>query len=108
MCWGGKLVSLTAGADTVFAAVAEVHPAMVDAKEGARVSVPMCMLASKDEPAQEVEAFEKALTVEHHVETFADQVHGWMAARGDLKDERVRAEYERGYRVLLDFYHKYL
>ena len=101
-------MSLTSGKDTVFSVVAEVHPAMVDPKEAAEITVPIAMLASKDEPAKDVQAFEKALTVPHHVETFADQVHGWMAARGDLSNERVRKEYERGYQVLLDFYHKHL
>jgi hypothetical protein len=28
--------------------------------------------------------------------------------RGDLENERVKAEYERGYKVLLDFYHQHL
>lgn len=28
--------------------------------------------------------------------------------RGDLENERVKKEYERGYQTLLDFYHKYL
>ncbi len=37
-------------------------------------------------------------------------VGGWLMAfgRGDLEDERVKAEYERGYKVLLDFYHQHL
>lgn len=28
--------------------------------------------------------------------------------RGDLENERVRAEYERGYQILLDFYHQHM
>lgn len=32
----------------------------------------------------------------------------WMAARGDLEDEKVKKEYERGYQVLLGFYHEHL
>lgn len=66
------------------------------------------MLASGDEDANAVAEFGKALSVDNHVETFGDQVHGWMAARGDLADEGVKREYERGYQVLLDFYHKHL
>ncbi|MCJ1353302.1 MAG: hypothetical protein MMC33_003287, partial [Icmadophila ericetorum] len=103
MCWGGKIVSLTSAEGTPFTASAEVHPALVTAEDGEKIAVPICMLASKDEKAEDVEAFKKALKVENHVETFGDQVHGWMAARGDLTDERVRHEYERGYKVLLDF-----
>jgi dienelactone hydrolase len=54
---------------------------MVDANDAAKIVIPLCMLASGGEPAEEVERFEKALEVPCHVETFADQVHGWMAAR---------------------------
>lgn len=28
--------------------------------------------------------------------------------RADLEDEKVKKEYERGYKVLLDFYHQHL
>lgn len=31
-----------------------------------------------------------------------------IRCRGDLKNERVKSEYERGYGVLLDFYRKHL
>ena len=27
---------------------------------------------------------------------------------GNLEDEKVKSEYERGYKVLLEFYHKHL
>jgi hypothetical protein len=32
----------------------------------------------------------------------------WMAARANLDDERVKVEYERGYKTLLEFFAKYL
>jgi len=66
------------------------------------------MLASGDESAEDVKKFEANLKGEKHVETFGDQIHGWMAARSDLDDERVKAEYERGYKTLLEFYAKYV
>ena len=66
----------------------------------------MYLLISGDEDAEAVEALKKALKVPGQDYTFGDQVHGFMAARGDLKDEKVRTEYERGYQI--DFFHKYL
>ncbi len=33
---------------------------------------------------------------------------GRMAARSDLEDSRVKEEYERGYKTLLEFFAKYL
>jgi len=107
-CWGGKIVSLSSQSGTIFKAGAEVHPAMVDANDAKGINIPLAMLASGDESEEDVAKFEKTLTGAKHVETFKDQVHGWMAARGDLEKDSVRKEYERGYQVLLDFFHKHL
>ncbi|KAI4215853.1 MAG: hypothetical protein LQ351_001841 [Letrouitia transgressa] len=108
MCWGGKIVALTSGIGTPFTAVSEVHPGLVDPADAARVVVPMCVLASKDENAEKIKQFVQALRVEKHVETFHDQVHGWMAARADLADKRVREEFRRGYQTVLNFFVRYL
>ena len=81
---------------------------MVDPSDAKGIKIPLCMLASGDEDAAAVAKFGETLSVPNHVETFGDQLHGWMAARADLENERVRKEYERGYGVLLDFYHEHL
>jgi dienelactone hydrolase len=94
--------------NSTFSAAAECHPAMVDPSDAEQVDIPMCMLASKDEPVEGVKKFEAALKGPKHVETFDDQIHGWMGARADLKVERSRSEYERGYKTLLGFFAKYL
>ena len=54
---------------------------MVDPNDAKGFKVPVCMLASGDENPDDVEGFKKNLSVESHVETFKDQLHGWMAAR---------------------------
>ena len=101
------MVSLvTSSPENIFEAGAEVHPAMVDAADAAKIKVPLIMLASGDENAEDVKKFEEALTGPKHVEIFGDQIHGWMAARADLKDERVKAEYTRGYETVLKFFSK--
>ncbi len=108
-CWGGKVVNLvTSAASNPFKVGAAVHPAFIDAKDAAAIKVPMMLLGSQDEDAAEIKAYEEALTVPHHVEIFEDQVHGWMAARSDLKDPRVKEEYERGYKTVLSFFGKHL
>jgi len=81
---------------------------MVDPSEAEGIKIPLCMLASNDELKEDVEKFEKNLKGEKHVEIFGDQIHGWMAARADLEDERVKSEYERGYKTLLEFFAKHL
>lgn len=54
---------------------------MVDPKDAEGIKVPVCMLASKDEDPEAVKKFGEGLTKPSHIETFGDQVHGWMAAR---------------------------
>lgn len=109
-CWGGKVVALTTSRPDTnpFVIGAEIHPAMVDPSEAEGIRVPLILLASKDEPAETVAQFEANLrnAPAKHVETFKDQIHGWMAARSDLSDPRVREEYARGYKTVLDFFAK--
>lgn len=81
---------------------------MVDPADAEGLTIPMAMLASGDEPAEDVQKFEAALKVPKHVETFGDQIHGWMAARSDLSNDRVKEEYERGYKTLLTFFGKHI
>ncbi|KAK0723811.1 Alpha/Beta hydrolase protein [Apiosordaria backusii] len=107
-CFGGKVVSLVTSSDSnPFVVAAECHPAMIDPKEAEGIKIPLILLASKEEPADKVKEFEAKLKVPKHVETFTDQIHGWMAARGDLSDARVREEYIRGYKTVLDFFAKH-
>lgn len=104
-CWGAKIASLVAGQSTKFKAAVQVHPAMLDAADAEKVQIPMCVLASMDEAPDDVKSYEAGLKVTKHVETFSDQIHGWMAARADLDDPRVKEEYERGYKIALTFFH---
>ena len=81
---------------------------MIAAGDAPGITIPYAMLPSKDESKDDVEKWEKGLKVPHLVEWFPSQIHGWMAARGDLEDEDVKKEYERGYKTLLDFFHKHM
>lgn len=79
---------------------------MVNPDDASAITIPLCMLASKDEPAEDVKKFGENLKVEKYIETYPDQIHGWMAARSNLDDEKNKSEYERGYKTLLDFFGK--
>ncbi|KAH8654700.1 dienelactone hydrolase family protein [Ilyonectria robusta] len=108
-CWGGKVVSLVTKADsTIFKAGAECHPAMVDPQDAEGIRTPLILLASKEEADDAVKQFEANLQGPKHVETFKDQIHGWMAARADLDDPRVKEEYVRGYKTVLSFFAKHV
>jgi len=79
---------------------------MVDPNDAPGVTIPYAMLPSKDEDREAVEGWQKGIRTKNLVQWFDGQVHGFMAARGDLKDEGVRKDYERAYQVLLDFFHE--
>jgi len=107
-CWGGKIVNLSSLEGTPFKAAAACHPAMIAAEDAPGVTIPYLMLPSGDEPKDDVEKWEKGLKVPHKVEWFHDQVHGFMAARSDLEQEKVKKEYERGYKTVLGFFHQHM
>lgn len=81
---------------------------MLDPEEAKSVTVPMCVLASKDEDSAEVSSFGANLRVPKHIQTFEDQIHGWMAARGDLNDPAVSERYREGYQTVLEFFGRQL
>jgi dienelactone hydrolase len=81
---------------------------MVDPADAVGIKVPLILLASGDESPEDVKKFEANLTGPKYVETFPDQIHGWMAARSDLEDPKVKSEYERGYKTVLEFFRKHL
>ena len=59
----------------------------------AKIAVPICMLADKDQDTKRSKRFEDALSVEQYSGTSHEQVHGWMSARDDLSDARVKEEF---------------
>lgn len=79
---------------------------MVDAGDAAAITIPFAMLPSKDESKEDVENWESKIKTKHLVKWWPEQVHGFMAARGDLKDEKVKRDYEKAYQVLLEFFHE--
>lgn len=105
-CWGGKIVNLSSQQGTQFKAAAACHPAMVDPNDAPGVTIPYAMLPSKDEDKAAVEGWQKGIKTKNVVEWFPNQVHGFMAARGDLKDEAVKKDYEKAYQLLLNFFHE--
>ena len=68
---------------------------MVDPNDAKGINIPFCCLASGDEDKDAVKGFEENLKVPKHVETFPDQIHGWMAARyvAVLQDEQLQRKY---------------
>ncbi|RMZ81170.1 hypothetical protein DV737_g2637, partial [Chaetothyriales sp. CBS 132003] len=107
-CWGGKMVSLIGGRETRLKAGVQTSPALIDVADAEKVKIPMLLLPSKDESLSEFEKYRDALKVPNRLEYFSNQIHGWMSARGDLKDPEVQKDYQRGYQLAADFFAQYL
>lgn len=101
-------MNLSSQSGTRFKSAAACHPAMVDANDAAGITIPIAMLPSKDEPKEDVEKWEKEIKVKNLVKWWPNQVHGFMAARGDLKDPAVESDYKKAYEVLLNWFHETL
>lgn len=83
----------------------------LDAQDAEALSVPYICLASPGEPADVVAQYKEILSRPGKVgvvETYETMFHGWMGARAKLDDEQNRAEYERGYTQVGEFFEKYL
>jgi len=107
-CWGGKIVNLVSQEGTPFKVAAAAHPAMIDAKDASAITIPILLQPSKDESKDDVAAWQKNIKVKNEVTWYDDQVHGFMAARGDLKDEKVKKAYEKAYGQVLSWFHDHL
>ncbi|KAF2100507.1 dienelactone hydrolase [Rhizodiscina lignyota] len=107
-CWGAKIAVLTSMADSKFNVAVQLHPSGLDSEDAPKVTIPMCMLASQDEDAAVVKAFDEALQVPKFTDTYKDAPHGWMTSRTDLSSSKMRADYEKGYATILSFLHEHL
>ncbi|THV06104.1 hypothetical protein K435DRAFT_744436 [Dendrothele bispora CBS 962.96] len=112
-CWGGKVTISAGGEGTPFSAVSIVHPAMLSGSDAEKLTVPLAMYISKDEPVDEYEKIIKSLenkpfTSQCDYKNYTNMFHGWAAARGDLKNEENKKEYEEVYNKLANFFKKTL
>lgn len=96
------------GKDTPFAACVQCHPGWPGPDIASQVSIPLLALCSKDEPESEFMDFKPALKVEHGFEMFPEMVHGWLSARADLSKPAVQEDFDKGYRMMLEWFQKHL
>ncbi|KAI5846186.1 dienelactone hydrolase [Tricharina praecox] len=108
-CWGGKIVTLLSAGEG-FAASAQLHPAMLDPADAAKITIPHFCLSTKDEDAAATEGFRTVLEAvkgvvgeKSLVLRWEGTFHGFMAARANLKDKENLEYYEKGYKKLVHF-----
>ncbi|KAJ7293185.1 hypothetical protein C8J57DRAFT_1429069 [Mycena rebaudengoi] len=112
-CWGGKVVISAGGDSTPFESVSIVHPAMLSADDAAKLTVPLGVYISNDEPVDEYikvlqAVAKKPFATKNDNKYYANMFHGWAAARADLKVQNNKEEYEDLYARLAAFFAKTL
>lgn len=129
LCWGSKGISLITakGEKSLLDVAVHSSPSRLDPEEAKTVTIPTMLLPSKAEEDDLVKRYVDNLRGEKYVEKF-DEVHGWMSARyvficnrrkkrltdfwrllrAKLGEEQPRREYERGYKLVLEWLAKFL
>ncbi|CAE6437719.1 unnamed protein product [Rhizoctonia solani] len=103
-CWGSKVVIL-AGASSSIAAVAAVHPAILEPQDAEICKAALGFYPTRDEDPAEMEPFVK---VAKDYKLYSDVHHGFAAARAELDNPQCKAAYEDVYQRLTSFFNKYL
>ncbi|EPY32642.1 hypothetical protein STCU_02796 [Strigomonas culicis] len=114
MCWGARVAFDLAGEGLVEAA-SSAHPSRFTAEVMAPAArVPICVLPSKDENAEDMAGVEKAVnahTVEPHVYKLYDKLtHGFFGNRFDYEKctAEEKEQLDDAIRVSVDFFNKAL
>ena len=99
-----------AAGDTDFKGVACCHPAFFGKEKefAAAAQVPVCFLPSKDDPMDDpkAELDKKPFASQCFYHRFDEQMHGFMAGRGDFSDEKVSSAAGKGIELLNGFFDK--
>ncbi|KAJ2919319.1 hypothetical protein MD484_g1097, partial [Candolleomyces efflorescens] len=107
-CWGGKVVVSAAGENTPFSAASIIHPAMLSVEDAKKLTIPLAIYVSNDEPEDEYNKIldvigKKSFASLNDHKYYKNMFHGWAAARGDLNNEDNKREYEDVYGKLVQF-----
>ncbi|KAL7419773.1 hypothetical protein Q5752_005689 [Cryptotrichosporon argae] len=110
-CWGWKAIVLSEAVGK-FDAIASAHPSFIAPEDANAISTPLALLPSKDEDKTACEAVrdavEKKLPGQVVYKRYEQAVHGWAAARGDLKGGQATDDFADAYQTLSAFFKKYL
>eukprot|EP00892_Ulva_mutabilis_P003395 jgi/Ulvmu1/1427/UM011_0156.1 len=106
-CWGSS-VSLFMAGSTSYKASACCHPAFFgqDKQLAEAACCPVCIISTAEDPLETPKAVldTKSFAGKCKYQRFGDQVHGFMAARGDYSKPEVAAAAGKGIGVLADFF----
>lgn len=110
-CFGGMVTVLTSAEGTKFKASGTSHPGRPVPDQARAVVIPyICLFSSKDGEPDVIEEYGNILKSKPGcvVDHYPEMPHGWMSARGNLKDEANIRDYKKGWSQAADFFKKTL
>ncbi|KAK6362656.1 hypothetical protein TWF730_000111 [Orbilia blumenaviensis] len=96
LCFGGKVVAVMSRKDTPYLVSGQAHPSFLVDEDPELVVIPHICLASKDEDPDKIANYQTVLGQHCYVETYSENIHGWMGAKADLQDPEKMASFEKG------------
>jgi dienelactone hydrolase len=113
MCWGAKVAfTCLNNKPDLAGAIAACHGSLLNVSDVEHLSVPICLLNSKDEPeaySTEIEPFLRAKSSINVFKTFPKMHHGWMGTRGtgadtDFGNQEIVEGFREGIADLANFF----
>lgn len=110
LCWGSKPATLACGKESLYNAMAQLHPSLLEAKDALELTVPLASFTSQEESPEKMQPFYKNLNAneaiaplcsEHH---YGDMPHGFAGSRANLKDEANVRAFTDVYQRTADFF----
>ncbi|WVQ94440.1 hypothetical protein IAU59_001519 [Kwoniella sp. CBS 9459] len=105
-CWGYK-VSVEAQSKVKADAIIGAHPTFPAPEDADKINVPVCLFPTSGEDMTIINAIQKAvddkLPGKNVVKHYPDEVHGFMAARGDLSGGKSTEAYAEAYQIAAKF-----
>ncbi|KAK6516153.1 hypothetical protein TWF506_006065 [Arthrobotrys conoides] len=108
LCFGGKVVALMSRKDTPYLASGQAHPSFIANEDPELITIPHICLASKDEDPEKIAIYKIVLGERGHVDTYPENIHGWMGIKADLEDPEKKRSFNKGYQEVSDFFRRYL
>ncbi|ODN81121.1 hypothetical protein L202_03214 [Cryptococcus amylolentus CBS 6039] len=110
-CWGYKAAVITEGLPGVDVFLA-VHPTFPAPEDAEKINVPALILSTSGEDKSVIDAIEKGVEAKNPGKNFfkryADQQHGFAAARADLSGGDTLAAYVEAYQLIVKFLKEHL
>ncbi|KAI8818509.1 dienelactone hydrolase [Fimicolochytrium jonesii] len=111
LCWGGKLVILTASQNpTAFSAIAQVHPARMEPEDAEGLTIPLASYISDDESVDAQKQLEEIMSRKkfdnklNDFKHFVGMHHGFAGSRADLSNEVGAENFQDVYNRLASFF----